>query len=352
LRWNLILRPRVQGLRQRILLHNSKIQLALQPFQMDVNLRIYHALAQDIRTLRDETRNGLDAILRNLQVLMQAFAVQLPERTEEDHLHRLEIPPQIKMELETLFWSHPDQTEAGDFVPALWDIADAFVRCFETATNHSPLDPKAGGLDGESVEGQYLNLLACQFLMSKMLGSDEYLNTSDSSHWPSYIKGLAKMLSDECIRFTRDTDLPNISHRTPWPRIWPKEEHPEDTEFVEDPRPMELLLDLDLMTTNRRLWRKMVLFRLLETEDSVFCLVITTGQVGQPASRTIPVDIDLSVATLVPQYAVPGASQSLVMILNNGRGQIHPLEFHTEEDLFLFQQALTGYQVFSKYMPK
>jgi hypothetical protein len=41
---------------------------------------------------------------------------------------------------------------------------------------------------------QYIALLTSQFLMTKMLESSEFREPTESSHWPSYVRELQKVL--------------------------------------------------------------------------------------------------------------------------------------------------------------
>jgi hypothetical protein len=62
------------------------------------------------------------------------------------------------------------------------------------------------------------------------------------------------------------------------------------------------------------------------------------------------VDIDLATACLIPRYASPDEREPLEMVLKS-RDDMFRLEFGSRADLYLFQQALTGYKVVDEYMP-
>ncbi|KAK0645373.1 hypothetical protein B0T16DRAFT_411086 [Cercophora newfieldiana] len=350
--WNLFVQPRVQSLRQRILLHNSKIEHVLQPFKIDLTLRIHNALARSMEALHQQMQamhHDVQTLLQNQQALMNAFDPNLlatPEGSGESEIHQVPIPDFVLAGLEELYWNHPSSGNGGFVAPPLRDIADAFVRSFEASTRTYDVDD----FNWEPSEDQYLNLLTCQFLMAKMLESDEYLHAHELSHWPSYVQNLQRELSDECLRVAQSMAVPQISDETPLIPIWPVEEAPAPLDDVVIQRPMELLLDMELETDTEHRWRKITLYRLLESQDKKFRLVITAGYLGQPASQTIPVNIDMSIASLVPQYATPDGAQPLVLILNDGRDHMHRLAFRDKGELYLFQQALTGYEVVDSYM--
>lgn len=60
-------------------------------------------------------------------------------------------------------------------------------------------------------------------------------------------------------------------------------------------------------------------------------------------------DFDLESASLVPRYASPTGEEPLEMTLKK-RDEMFRLVFCSRPDLYLFQQALTGYEVADDYM--
>lgn len=353
--WNAFVQPRVHSLRQRILFHISKIEHVLLPFQIDLTLWIHHDLARRMIELNrriDQQIQGVHVdvqlISQNLQTLMCAFDPSLlpePQASPGNEMCEVELPDGIHSGLEELYSRHPGHMDGGFLDPPLRDMADAFVRSFELSTKIFNADET----NREPPEDQYLNLLTCQFLMTKMLNSDEYLASSENSHWPSYIQSLQKELSDECLRFTQTMLTPQIWSETTLRPIWPEEEAPSYSDTAELPRPLELLLDMELATETNRLWKKITLYRYCESQDREFRLEITEGNVGQPASqKPTSVNIDMAKASLVPQYATPDATQPLVLILSDGQHQ-RRLAFRQRADMYLFQQALTGYEVVDNY---
>ena len=61
-------------------------------------------------------------------------------------------------------------------------------------------------------------------------------------------------------------------------------------------------------------------------------------------------DFDLETSSLIPRYASPDEEQPLEMVLKL-RDEIFPFEFYSRDDLYRYQQALTGYEVIDDYMP-
>ena len=380
----MFVQPRVEILRRRIQLHNSKIEHVLRPFQIDLTLRIHDALARRLEALhRDLSQQiqllhlDVQGISRDLQDLMVAFdpaLVQDPDGgdpEEGDEIHQLPMPEGVEAHLESSYRRHPRRRRFDDddfFVPPLRDIADAFLRLFDFSAAE-PFEQPEGVVERRNPEDRYLNLLTCQFLMTKMLESDEYLRSHEQSHWPSYVRSLQKQLSNRCLRFLEevdmDTDMEIPQTLTPQtqtqtilllPPIWLEDERdlPDYNDAVEKPTPMELLLDIDLATESERRWQKVAVYRVSGSQDKRFRLVITGGDVGQSSSaasnKTVKIDLDVDVGSVTPQYAVPDGSQPWMLIVDDGRHTMQKLTFRSKDELFLFQQALTGYEVVDSYV--
>ncbi|KAK0752575.1 hypothetical protein B0T18DRAFT_93446 [Schizothecium vesticola] len=349
IRWNVFVQPQVERLRQRILLHNSKIQQVLRPFELDLHLRIYNALARKIDGLHQQMGQGFQTILEHLHVLMNHFNPALLEsiRSNEEEVHQVATPETIYHYLQFRFEEHPN----GEHDIPLHDIDDAFTRCFDQSTlQFTPDNINTPPLD------QYLYLLTSQFLLDKMLSSSECLNAPPTSHWPSYIQHLQWQLSHECLRFTQNMVPPPLPpHLDMFPElpiIWPEPELPPYIEIVNLTVPMDFLLETELATETPHHWRRLKLYRHCEGGDKRFRMVITAGDQGQPASHSLPVDFDITTATLTPQYATPDSTQGLVIVLNDGRGRMHRLVFADTKGLFAFQGAIMGWGVIDGYMAR
>ena len=353
--WNIFVQPQVEKLRRRILFHNTKIQRVLQPFEMDLHMRIYKDLAQRISHVQDgvhAVHHDVRAMHRQLQALMRAFdpsLIQGPEESEEPEMCEIAVPENLRQQLQALFEKHPENDdEVGGFdFPPLRDIADAFVTSFDKSTRLFQPDTGPGGIR-DPPEDQYLALLTSQFLMTKMLESPEYRGSPPASHWPSYVRNLQHQLSDECRRLTRDMLVPPLLSAD-IPALWPEEEPPDYIDSVELPTPMELLLEMALVTDTPKRWRRLKLFRYCDGTDRSFRLIITAGDRGQPAKQTLPIDFDISKASLIPHYVSPDGREPLELVLKDGR-DMHRLVFCSKPDLYTFQQALTAYEVVDQYM--
>ncbi len=352
--WNVFVQPQVEKLRRRILLHNTKIQHVLRPFEIDLRMRIYRDLAQRISNVHDDVhavRHDVRRMHRQLQALMRAFDPSLiqdvDQVSEEPEIFEIDIPDDIRQQLQAMFEEHPEHETEGFDAPPLRDMADTFVTAFDKSTCLFQPDLGPGG-SRDPPEDQYLSLLTCQFLMGKMLESPEYRDAPPVSHWPSYVRSLQQQLSDECRRFTTELAVPPILTLA-LPTLWPEEEPPEYIDSVEIPMAMEFLLEMPLTTETPRRWRRLKLFRFCDGTDRCFRLVITAGDLGGAAKQTRPVDFDIAKARLIPRYVSPDGTDPLELVLEDGR-EMHRLGFCTRSDLYTFQQALTGYEVVDGYM--
>ncbi|KAK3366785.1 hypothetical protein B0T24DRAFT_368237 [Lasiosphaeria ovina] len=350
--WNIMVQPNVEKLRRRIVLHNTKIQHLLKPFEMDLRLRIHSDLARRIQKV-DAAVQGVHNEVRRMRAelhdLMRAFDPQLlpdAQPTTELELHRVPIPDNARQALEQVY---ADSEPASFDEPGLRDLADAFMRSFDASTRR--FQPEQDW--NVPPEEQYWALLTSQFLMDKIIESGEFRSevAVDTSHWPRYIQSLQQELSAECRRFRQHMAVPVLT--TPAPPIWIREELPAYIESAKLPVAMELLLDMPLETSTQHRWRRLRLLRYCDGTDRRFRLVITAGDRDQdrgekPPSETRPIEFNIATASLIPRYASFNGGEPLELILKV-RGEMHPLVFSSPSDLYRFQQALTGYEVVDRY---
>jgi hypothetical protein len=166
------------------------------------NVQLLHI---DVRTTQDDVR----LMRRELQALRRqfdpSFLIDVDNPQQASAPHTVTIPQGIQDELERLFALHDtDQDLADCRGPLLREMADAFVRNFGIA---SPLfEPNESLVDEAGGTGkQYIALLTCQFLMTKMLGADEILRAPEVSHWPRYVQSLQQVrkphgrLAEPCL---------------------------------------------------------------------------------------------------------------------------------------------------------
>ncbi|KAM0279187.1 hypothetical protein ACHAQH_004731 [Verticillium albo-atrum] len=71
--WNVLVQPNADRLRQRLLLHNSKVLLVLKPFEIDLLCRVHQDLADRIQAVHLDLRRLIGILVPNME---QALAQQ------------------------------------------------------------------------------------------------------------------------------------------------------------------------------------------------------------------------------------------------------------------------------------
>ena len=210
--WNVLIQPSADRLRARIQLQNARIQNVLKPFEMyvfrlsnsaslhvirelivlsccsDLLTRIHQDLAQRIGAVHEDVLQVQSELRSLIGVLVPDLKAALDQQ-DALQIRLLPVPPEAEQKLEGVFRLHPAWQE--DQHPPLRDIADAFItsldrstKCFQPGLTVAQQMPPAS---------QYFNLLKCLFLMKKMNISEELVNATPQSHWPSYVKELEEV---------------------------------------------------------------------------------------------------------------------------------------------------------------
>lgn len=358
LQWNAFVMPSVERLRRRILMHQSKLKHLLIPFEIDLKMRLHTDLTQRIDNMHEDVRNAqidVRAIRRQMEALQRFLnpdsVLGTDPEPQEVTTSTLVIPSPVEERLEGMLSLHFRRFVDEDGTSALSDLADAFVRHLDNARS---LESTGDALHEETEDtgNRYIRLLICQFLMSKMRASEDVLRAPTNSHWPNYVGSLDQELQKACRTFIRVNGpefVPSNVDSLEIPEIW-EEETPEPyVNVTKVPTAIDHILELDLVSDKPSRWRKVNLFRYRDGGDRSFRLDISGGNKGQPATETQPVKFDLESASLFPRYAHHTGKQPLEMMLKREE-DLFPLEFLSRPDLYLFQQALTGYKVVDNYM--
>lgn len=165
----------------------------------DLHLRLHQDLAERITEVHNDVRStqaDVRSILRDMQALKRHFdpsSLQDANQAQPEPVApTLAIPAAIQEQLEEMFVLHPDRGMNEGWSPSLSAMADAFVRNLDIA---SPLDEVNGVLleEGEDTRKQYIALLTCQFLMTKMLASADLVQAAEMSHWPRFVRSLQQV---------------------------------------------------------------------------------------------------------------------------------------------------------------
>lgn len=196
--WNALVAPSVLRLQRKLLLHNSKIQLMLQPLEMWV-APFLHApnasnILSDLLSRIYEDLNRLDMRLDHIHTdIRQIMGVLIPDLNQElnelqmSQNHLLDVPRDIA---ENFKASYLDErpVQLGDQDPTLDCLADVLVTHFQASTRSF----RSGLLVEQRTPTpeQYVNLLKSIWLLRIVKESLPHQPSNSPSHWPSYIKRL------------------------------------------------------------------------------------------------------------------------------------------------------------------
>lgn len=357
-RWNAMVVPSVERLRRRIVMHQAKLQHLLRPFEIDLHIRLHADLAQRIDSMHEDvrhTQSDVRTIRRQMEALQRFFDPDAILETEigpqDPTSNTLVMPNTVRETLEHMLSQRFDGYVDEDGTSALSDLADAFIRHLDVAL-HRISDEGVLIEENDNAVKQYICLLTCQFLMSKMKASEDILQAPEDSHWPRYVESLHQQLQNACIAFNQVNGFDFVPHdisSLQIPGIWQQETPAPYIESTRVPAAIDQILELDIINDTPRRWRRINVFRYCDGADRRFRLDISAGDIGQSATETRKVDFDLESTSLVPRYASPTGEEPLELTLKT-RDEIFRLEFFSRSDLYLFQQALTGYEVADDYM--
>ncbi|KAK2731360.1 hypothetical protein CKAH01_09008 [Colletotrichum kahawae] len=345
--WNVLVAPTADRLRARIALHNSKLQLVLKPFEIDLLCRVredihkvHHDLVDRISAVHGDLHRLIGVLVPDLQVALDQQAQQQEQS--------LDIPRLVKDGLLKAWESRsPDEP-----APGLKDITDAFVVHFDRSTvNFTP----AGILVENKIPHleQYLSLLKCVWLKERIDESPELKQAVPGvSHWPSYVQELEDCLSKQCGRFKQDLVKPSLAGLTSdMLDVWPEKELPQLVDVVTKDALMEQVLDIPLQGSGANVQRRLQLLRRMGADGRRFRINITGVEQGAARSarrQAETIDFDITSVILNPLYASPSSSGVLEMILRKDE-RIARLSFMGRKDIIKFQQAVTGFKAFDNY---
>ncbi|SPO05465.1 uncharacterized protein DNG_08152 [Cephalotrichum gorgonifer] len=348
--WNVLVQPTADRLRVRLQLHNARLQNVLKPFEIDLLTRIHHDLAERIGAVHTDVRQVHSELRTLIGVLVPDLRTAL-EQQDARQIRLLPVPAEVERALEVVFRLHPVWQD-GQY-PPLRDLSDAFIMALEKSTKSFTPGLTVGDRIPSTM--QYLNLLTCLFLLSKMQKSAELLSTPPQSHWPSYIKELEEKLSYECEQFTRVMIAPSLPPGGIDPdalHFWVEETPTELIDTVTTKVMMEELMEVALFSSTRNVSKRLRLMRHTGTHDKRYRLVISASErttTGRPRQQKEVMDFDVTTASLNPVYALSGVDAAPYEMILQANNKIHRLAFCALEDAFLFQQGVTGFKVVDNY---
>ncbi|GJC88100.1 hypothetical protein ColLi_10938 [Colletotrichum liriopes] len=347
--WNMLVASSADRLQARIELHNSKVLHVLKPFEIDLLCRV----REDIRLAYQDLAYRINAVHLDLHrligVLVPDLEQALAQQTHQE-LVQFEIPPTVTEGFQHSWTA--DRPEHG-LDPGLREMADIFVLHYDRST----VNFTAGIFVENRVPKleQYVSLLKCVWVMQRIRESPElHQLTTGFSHWPSYIQELENNLGSQCDRFRQDLVAPSLIGLTPeMLGFWPEKEPAQLVDVVTRVALMEQVLDIPMQGSDANILRKLQLLRWMGTDGKRFRISISgveQGGTSRNARRQAEIiDFDITSVIVNPLYAVPSKSGAWDMILRKDE-RVARLAFRQLKDVVKFQQAVTGFKAFNKYI--
>ncbi|KAF5022559.1 hypothetical protein F66182_5392 [Fusarium sp. NRRL 66182] len=344
LEWNVLVQPMADQLRQRIILHNSKILHVLKPFEIDLLFRV----RQDIELMHRDLADRITIVHHDIRRLMGVLIPDLDEaldQRDQRSIILLEVPIDLDDQFRfAALTAHPEYRVEADF--ELKELSDAFIMNF----NKSTVNFESGMLVEERIPpvDQYINLLKCVWILKRIQMSPALrMANKDTSHWPSYTRQLEDDLSTQCARFGPELTKPRITSsafKRDMLSIWPEREPDPLVDVVNQDEMMEQLLEVSGVEKKAKLLRRL-------DSDARRFRVIMSGSVqatsGQSRQRTEIIDFDITSAVINPQYALPNGDRRVKEIILRHNERIARLDFIDTDHILKFQQAVTGFKAWA-----
>lgn len=237
------------------------------------------------------------------------------------------------------------------------DMAEAFAQHFAKSTRLVPAASSGPVGPQQRVRPPvqlYVNLMKCVWLMHRMMDSADLRNSGRQSHWPGYVRQLQEDLSNECLRFSRDLDVPSVADLSPdMFRIWPEAPRAARPVHIRQVM-MEQLLDLPIRDSSRGPVDRLRLMRHTGTNGVPrFRAILSASAVahdnGAQADVVDILDFDITDVVVNPGYALPDAEAEPPYAMIVVREKSTDFVFHDLRDALKFQHALTGYKAVSSF---
>ncbi|KAJ4129346.1 hypothetical protein NW768_007884 [Fusarium equiseti] len=350
--WNVLVQPVADQLRQRIMLHNSKILHVLKPLEVDLLLRV----RQDIELMHRDLAERITDVHHDIRRLMGVLIPDLDEALDQ-RVQRSVVLLEVPIELDDQFrfaalTGHPEYRVEDDF--ELSELSDAFIHNFHKST----INFQSGMLVEDRVPDvdQYLNLLKCVWILKRIQASPALRTANkDTSHWPSYTRQLEDDLSSQCARFGPELVTPRIAisrlKRDTF-AIWPEKEPAPLIDVVTKDEMMDELLEVTLRSHNPGVEKKVKLLRRLDADGRRFRIILSGLEqvaTGKPRQKSETIDLDVRSMVFNPQYALPMGSHMTQEIILRENERIARLDFLNGGDILKFQQAMTGFKPWDSY---
>lgn len=350
--WNLVIRPKVIHLKKRLEAHNTKILLLLEPLELSLLADVHRGLSDVHHDLVERINVVHQSVLHLQGLLIPDVAQAMSEQGQQ-----MELPVQVPDYIERKFLASAEKLHPEVRQPNLFPLqlaADSFLAHFEKSTRSF----EAGRFltDRTPQPVQYLNLLKCIWIVTRIQSSDTFAEVSqpsNDSQWPGYINKLHEDVYKECQRFSAPS-----AQRVLAPEMQGAlEENQYDIWIEEDPstffsphieKMLPSVLEIPLPRPSETLKRQITVHPINQNQ---YKLVEILQDISSPAKQmpSLEIDIDLKQFSFIPLYATPSSRpKALEITLDSGSKQVTP-EFQDIKHIYRLQHLLTGYKVYDRY---
>lgn len=345
--WNTFIESEVAQLHDKIKFHNVKILALLKPLELKLLL--------DIRSL--VVHYG-ESILRELERQNQRLFGDgiTANATEAVDATRITVPEYLQRRFEFEARDAKPGTEFDASFP-MHDGINAFLLHYQE--DAATITYQRGFILSNPTQSpeQYLNMMKSIWIIQKVLGSWEYIETCRRGNrlLKCFVEDLGQKCLDVFNRYSAKPDNPyklinepNEMSLLPLGNeafiIWPRQ-----TQAAQ--------FDLATLDTEKTILRaplqhprppRQLELLVLRQAETTLEMIIKESSEQERIEVARSRDIDLKLATLHPIYADP---QNMVNSIDVGlytqgtRGRDDLLRFQAFDDLYLFQEAITGYRV-------
>jgi hypothetical protein len=316
-KWGLKMEKRVEQLRSDIQFHNLKIQLLLKPIELTILTEIAFGVEEILTILRE--RLGLAG---NQEI------DPIPDWLADRFLRAIET-----------------NSPGGFTTLERFPLKEGF-DCLYYHFWRSTISSSHNEASGKTIE-QYLSLLKARWILDVLKRAAPFRSARRGSLYPPSVLGLEKQIISEYGRIDthqfRDADLMRLDISAFL--IWP-EEPPVIPPSLAEPRLSEQeILRLQLPRATGAPREELIIFRRGPT-------VLRLARNIFPSNSNMPQQesekIDTHSIALIPWYVIqsqPLIGSPLRLEMSSGRSGGGTLyDFQTDEDLFSFQTAVTGYK--------
>jgi hypothetical protein len=352
--WNVLVQPTADRLRQRIMLHNSKILHFIKPFEIDLLTRV----RQDIYRVHHDLAIRITAVHQDVQRIMghldPGYEQELNRRQQRQPI-LLEIPSDIADRFRFAALTERPEYESDSFFD-ITELSDAFVLNFDNSTRRFQGDVAV--IQRMPPLEQYLNLLKCVWIYQRIqtiVPAEPAAAQASDSHWPSFVRQLEDELSTECNRFNGELVRPQITH----PHltganlsIWPEKEPTPLVDVVTRDEIMEQVLKAPLQSSTPNAESSVRLLRRMGSDGRKYRILISGSErtpSGKMRGQNEVIDFDIASAIINPHYAMPSSRGRDREIILRRDERIARLSFVSHKDVLKFQQAVTGFKAWAWY---